>query len=101
MHKTQKFIVLVGIILIILMGVYPPWLYIDEGKIEHPMGYAPIWRPPIERHHNTAELFGVKLQLDFQDKTANTIDLFRLFMQIAVLSAVTGGAVVLLRRASA
>lgn len=98
MHKTQQLIVLIGMALIFLMVIYPPWLYVDDRKVEHPMGYALIWKPPVERQQDTANLFGFKLQLDVQTETANTIDLLRLLMQIAVVCAVTGGAVVLLRR---
>jgi hypothetical protein len=100
MHKTQQIIVLIGVLLISLMILYPPWVYVDDHQTQHPMGYAPIWKPPIERHQDTAELFGFKLQLNLQTHTANTIDLFRLLVQIAAVCAVTGGATVLLRRAS-
>lgn len=100
MHKTQKLIVLFGIILISLMGAYPPWMYIDDRKVEHPMGYAPIWKPPIQRQIDMAEVFGIKLELDAQTQAANNVDLLRLLMQIAIVSVVTGGAVFLLRRAS-
>jgi hypothetical protein len=100
MHKTQQIIVLIGILVISLMVLYPPWVYVDHHQTQHPMGYAPIWKPPIERQHDTAELFGIKLQLDLQTHSANTIDLFRLLVQIAGVCAVAGGATVLLRRAS-
>lgn len=101
MHKTQQLIVITGILLIVLMGVYPPWVYVDEQKIAHPMGYAPIWKPPVASQQNSAEILGMKFQLNLQTQKANTIDLMRLLMQIAILAAVTGGAVFAFKRASA
>jgi len=102
MQKTQQLIVIIGIVLIFLMSLYPPWVYVDDdSKTQHHMGYGPIWKPPVDRQRDTAELFGIKLQLNVQTRTANTIDLFRLIMQIAVVFTVAGGSVVLLRRASA
>jgi len=100
MQKTQQFLVLTGIVLIFLMGILSPWVYVDDAKIAHPMDYAPIWKRPIEQQHDSAEFFGIKLQLNVQKQTANTIDLYRLLMQIAILAGVTGGAVVMLRKAS-
>jgi hypothetical protein len=101
MRNTQQTIVLVGILLIVLMGLYPPWIYVDDSKVAHPMGYAPIWKPPVKSQHDSVDLFGIKLQLKVETQTANTIDLSRLLIQIAILSAVTCGAVVLLKRARA
>lgn len=101
MHKTQQLVVLAGLIIVFLMGMFPPWHYVDEGKVDHPMGYAPIWRPPVERQTETAEILGFKLKLDVQSEKANAIDFSRLIMQFMIMFAVTGGAVVLLRKARA
>lgn len=101
MHKPQQIIVLIGFGIILLMGLFPPWSFVDDGKVAHSMGYAPIWKPPINRSHNSAEIFGLKLQLNLQSQTANTIDFSKLIMQIAIVAAVTGGAVMLFKRAAA
>ncbi len=101
MQKTQQLIVLAGIVIVFLMGIFPPWNYVDDNKMGHPMGYAPIWRPPVQRQTDSAEFLGIKLKLDVQTQTANTIDFSRLMMQIAIMFAVAGGAVFLLRRAPA
>ncbi len=98
MIKTRKLIVFVGITIIVIMGIFPPWVYVDESKVEHPMGYGPIWKPPVERHHESAELFGIKLQVNLQSQSANSIDMLKLLMQIAIVCAVTGGALYLLKR---
>lgn len=98
MYKTQQLIILTGITLIFLMGLYPPWVYIDSNKVEHPMGYSLIWKPPINEQQVKAQLFGITLQLDTKTQTANTIDIVRLLLQVAVLSVVIGGAVVLCKK---
>jgi hypothetical protein len=99
--QTQQNIVLMGIIISVLMAIYPPWVYVDDNKVAHPMGYALLWKPPVERHQDSAELFGIKVALSVQTKTANTIDLFRLLMQIAAVCVITGGAAVVLKRTTA
>lgn len=99
MHKIQQIVVLLGLGVLILMCVYPPWVFVDADKVQHPMGYAPLWKPPVTHSQNSAELLGFKLQLNVQTQAANNIDLLRLSMQIAILAAVTGGAVFLLKRA--
>ncbi len=100
MHKTQQLIVLLGFVLIFIMGIFPPWVFVDENKVGQPMGYAPIWKPPVERHQESAEFLGIKLKLDLHTQTANTIDFARLLVQIAIVFAVTSGAVVLAKKAS-
>ncbi len=101
LQKTQQIIVLVGVFLFFLMSAFPPWVYVDDHKVEHPLGYAPIWEPPNEVHLETVEAFGIRLQMHLQRHATNTIDLLRLFMQIAGLALVTGSAVVLTKRAPA
>lgn len=101
MHKTQQLIVLTGFGIIVLMGIFPPWSFVDESKVTHFMGYSPIWKPPVNRSHESAEIFGVKLQLNLQSEAANSIDFSKLLMQIAIVAVVTGGASLLSKQASA
>jgi hypothetical protein len=101
MQKTQQIIVLIGIALAVAMALFPPWSFVDENKVSQPMGYAPIWKPPVNRHQDSAEIFGIKLNLDLQTQKANSIDLGRLAIQILLVAAVTAGAVVLLKPSSA
>ncbi len=42
MNKQQQLILLVGLVLVIAMGLYPPWVHIDEDKVTHAMGYADL-----------------------------------------------------------
>jgi hypothetical protein len=100
MDKTQQFFIVVGFGIILLMGIFPPWSFVDDDKVTHSMGYSPIWKPPVSRSHDTAQFLGFKLQLDLQSQSANAIDLSKLVMQIAVVAAVTGGAVLLSKQAS-
>lgn len=93
MHKTQQFIIVIGFGIILLMGIFPPWSFVDDSKVSQSMGYAPIWKPPVYRSHSTAELFGLKLQLNLQSQTANAIDFSKLIMQIAIVPCILGSAV--------
>lgn len=97
MDKTQKLIALTGITVIVLMGLYPPWVYVDEEKVAHPMGYAFIWKPPVEHRQDSANFFGITLKLDMQSQSANHIDMMRLVLQVAVTIVVMGGAMLLMR----
>ncbi len=98
MNKTQQIIIVVGILAVIAMGLFPPWVHVDEDKVAHAMGYAPIWSPPTIRQRDSANIFGLKLQLDIRSQTANSLDIVRLLTQFAVLSVVVGGAFVLTKK---
>jgi hypothetical protein len=98
MQKTQQIIVMIGVALVVAMALFPPWSFVDENKVAQPMGYAPIWKPPVERHQDSAQIFGIKLNIDVQTQKANTIDLGRLAIQMLLVAAVTAGAVTLLKR---
>ena len=100
MNKPQQVIILVGIVLVFAMGLFPPWNFVDEDKVAHSMGYAPIWSPPTIRQRDSANIFGLKLELDVRSQTANSLDIVRLLTQFAVLSVVVGGAFVLSKKAS-
>lgn len=101
MNKRQKQIVLVSTLLVCLMGAFPPWVFVDNENVAHNMGYAPIWLPPSARQQDSAEFFGIKVQLDVRTQTANTIDFLRLSLQIAIAISLAGGAFVLTRKATA
>jgi hypothetical protein len=98
MHKTQQLVVAIGFAIIVLMGIFPPWSFVDDNKVSHPMGYAPIWKPPINRSHDSAEVFGMKFQFNMESQAANAIDMPKLMMQIAVAAMVTCGAAFLFKR---
>lgn len=79
LNDKQRKIVIVGVVLFILMGLFPPWTYtLDAQSIhrEKPAGYALIISPPGPEKN--APAFGVK------------IDISRLIVQWLVLAATTG-----------
>jgi hypothetical protein len=96
--STTSLVVLAGFVIIVLMGLFPPWSYVDDSKVAHSMGYAPVWKPPINRSSESASFLGFKLQVNLQSETANTIDFAKLMMQIGIVALVCGGAVTLLKR---
>lgn len=79
LNDKQRKIVIVGVVLFVLMGLFPPWTYtLDLQSIhrEKPAGYALIVSPPEPERGSPA--FGV------------TIDISRLIVQWFVLAAATG-----------
>ena len=78
LNNKQRIIIMVGLVLFILMGLFPPWTYTCARRSirEKPAGYALIILPP--KPENNAAAFGVR------------IDIIRLFVQWSVLAAATG-----------
>jgi hypothetical protein len=98
MQKIQQIILFTGLAVIAAMTLFPPWSYVDDNKVNQPMGYAPLWKPPMEQHQNSANILGFKVQLNLETQKANTIDLGRLAIQYALVGAVTAGALALCKR---
>jgi len=63
-----------GITLMVIMGSYPPWKEIGQGSV-HPLGYAPIYRPPAAS----------------TPQASVDIDLTRLFLMFGLVGLVTIG----------
>jgi len=79
LNDKQRKIVIVGVVLFVLMGLFPPWTYtLDAPSVhrEKPAGYALIISPPGPEKH--APAYGVR------------IDISRLIVQWLVLAAATG-----------
>ena len=79
LNEKQRKVVIVGIVLFFLMGLFPPWIYTLNAQSinrEKPAGYALIISPP--EPEKNAVVFGVK------------IDISRLIIQWLVLAAATG-----------
>lgn len=69
MNKKQKFISIIGIFIILIMGFIPPWKYIDNDSStyrEMPAGYYLIFSPP---------------ELDYEQLLGLEIDISRLAIQ--------------------
>ena len=50
MNSKQKIIAVIGIVIILISGLFPPWKYIDnvaEAYREIPAGYYLIFAPPL------------------------------------------------------
>ncbi len=73
MNRKQIIVLIIGISVIVLMGIYPPWIHRHRGTVE---GYAFITNPP---------------------KTYSTIDLKRLGVQCGLVALVAGGFLVILK----
>lgn len=81
LNKTQRKIILSGIAVIVLMGLFPPWTYTykSESKYsENPAGYCFIASPPSRQGSSLTS--GIK------------IDMSRLFIQwtMSIAAAVFG-----------
>ena len=94
MNTAQKAALGIGVVAIVLMGIFPPWnltfdLHSESGGVHstNPAGYAPIYEPP--KPPETP-------QWSFPVYTVS-IDVSRLMIQWAIVGAVTGGLVLILR----
>lgn len=86
LNNKQRIIIIVGFVLFILMGLFPPWIHTLHFKSiyrEKPAGYALIISPP--KPERNTPVFGVK------------IDIARLFVQWSVVAAATGLGLLLAR----
>ena len=88
MTQLQKHVIQCGLALVILMGVYPPWIYVDDHNVTHSMGYSPFWKAPSQ--HTSSETVPIL--------TATNLDFSILFLQLILLCATTGIACYMLRR---
>ena len=83
MNSRQKTALWIGIIIIVIMGIYPPWEYTFGKeyvpKITLPGGYWPIYGPPKPE--------GAGTEIDFS----------RLLIQWIMVALVTGGTIVTLK----
>jgi hypothetical protein len=85
MNTIQRRIILVGLAVIVLMGLFPPWLLVydaEAGHSEQSTGYRFIVWPGL-RQYRDSPFWTVQ------------IDLPKLFVQWAVVVAATGFGVLL------
>lgn len=78
LNRTRRIVLILGVVVFVLMGLFPPWTYVFHIQTVHsekPAGYAFIAEPPMPEHNDAP--FGVK------------IDISRLVVQWLVLSAAT------------
>jgi hypothetical protein len=83
MNKKQKYILLLGLFIIALMGLFPPWNFSFEGSVViRPGPYAFIFSPPIYKPITT---------LPYGVEGAPRINTFRLLVQWAVVVTFCSG----------
>jgi len=93
--KDLKTLILVGgLLFMLVMCLYPPWVYQDGNGKQQPMGYSFIWSPPREQIDKSANLLGFKLNIELGELKANAIDLGRLSLQECVAAVIVFGAAI-------
>ncbi|MBI4657261.1 MAG: hypothetical protein HY735_00170 [Verrucomicrobia bacterium] len=90
MNAKQKAARLIGIVLLAIATLFPPWKLIlkKDGVTESSsLGYHPLWNPPFP-----------EIEAEDREIEANfRIDLIRLGIQLGVILVVVNGAVFLLK----
>jgi hypothetical protein len=79
--KLQRNLIGIGVAVVVLMGVVPPWAetYQDRSisQVHRPVGYMPLWLPPPSSRSGAA--YGVR------------VDWSRLSLQWLLVGVTTGG----------
>jgi hypothetical protein len=81
MNKMQKRIVIAGALIVILMGLIPPWTYTYSHSTPNPAGYALIIAPPSPG----ARVEGASFRADGVE-----LDFKRLLVQWVITGIATG-----------
>lgn len=92
MNKKQKLVLWVGIVMITLMGAFPPWVSVDNIpnsniKRTQPIGYEWLWTSPTLWRRDP--LYHHARVIDTSKGMA--IDTSRLYVQWAVVALITAG----------
>lgn len=98
MNNKQKLVLLIGVLLLVLMGLIPPWKYTYDFKDYHSVssaGYHLIMRPPAPR-----ELV-VTLVGPYAQYNGVSIDLTILLLQLGIVILVALGMVFVFQDAKA
>lgn len=88
MNNAQKKILIVGLILIIMSCLFPPWAFKYQGGIA-PIGYMSIFAPQLNHALNT---IGFSKDQEFFPGMGIFIDLRRLIIQWIVIICSMGAA---------
>jgi len=88
LNKIQRWILIVGLVIFVLMGLYPPWKAMTSANTanrqETPYRYGLITKPPIRMTGG-----------EFAGQIATRLDTTRLTVQWLILAVATGGAIFL------
>ncbi|MBI4666288.1 MAG: hypothetical protein HY751_07765 [Nitrospinae bacterium] len=105
MNKHQKYAMWGGILVIFLMGVFPPWTITwgPAGGVQTPGGYASVFSSPDRLSQVILGPIGVKVNGASQQISASfgvRLDMERLFMQWIMVAVVAWGLYVSAREKS-
>ncbi len=92
LNSKQVKILIGGLIVFVLIGLFPPWIQcVDSGhegaylKTERPAGYGPIFLPPLPEQSKKVLIFD-----SFDDcLIGERLDIHRLYIQWLILIALT------------
>lgn len=92
MQKNQQLVVALYALIFLMMFVCPPWNCIDRGtKNVTQMGYGPFWQPPVVKEKlEGSQTPGNPFQPYVAGYIANEVDMFRLIVQIVLLTVSCG-----------
>ena len=90
--NLKSIILISGLVIMLAMGIYPPWNYQSGNGKQVPMGYGFIWAPPQEKIDKKGNLFGFKFDIEVGMMKANSIDIVKLLIQEAIAAGITFGA---------
>lgn len=95
MKNLKSIILVMGLLIMITLGLYPPWVYQGEDGKQTPMGYSFIWAPPEIERDKSANFFGFKIDLEVGAIKANSLDIYKLLIEELIAAGITfGGATV-------
>lgn len=101
MNGAQKAVFACGLIVAVLMGLFPPWVErVDRlpggespgVRIARPIGYGSLFSPPEAPSSQNTELAGWYRRMYYV-----TVDLKRLFVQEGIVIVATAGVMLLLK----
>lgn len=92
MNNLKTTILILGLIVMIAIGIYPPWVHQNSDGKQTPMGYSFIWSPPAQKVEKNANIFGFKIDMELGEIKANSIDVWKLLIQEAIAAGITFGA---------
>jgi len=86
LNKNQRVIITIGVVVFVLMGLFPPWTSVHKSYSAEPSGYCFIGSPPRPYKYNNAGLIRT-----YKIK----IDTTRLLIQwIVIIVASSGGVLI-------
>jgi hypothetical protein len=96
MNRTQRNVLLIGILLILLMLIFPPWKYFDGNTSDHTSAGYHFFRtpPPLK---SAEEIFGMSGWIAERARISVHLDAIRLIAQLLIVAPITLGLLLLLK----